>query len=294
MGCGGERSEVVPSRRAASAVVARIDAVQSRDRRPPVAVAGAFRSSPTTTQRNVSLRVTAPLRATGAVHLASPLDEAAWIDVRALDVAEAPAQVAEDALVHVDVAKDSDLVRAFSNGGFEEWRVLRHVDAPKSLRWEISAGPSITGVRVRDGYVEAYDAKGYVHVSGAPIWARDAHGASVATDTSITERDHRWVLRVDVRPERATHPVVVDPAWTAVASMPAARSAHEALLLPDKRVLVVGGNSGCCDGNTIDHVYDPTTNMWTATGARDQQAPPSSSMRRRWSSSVPRTVARAC
>jgi hypothetical protein len=58
-----------------------------------------------------------------------------------------------------------------------------------------------------------------------------------------------------------------DPArneWTATSSMTVARSSHTALLLPDGRVLTVGGvfNGG---GTTRVELYDPATGTWTKT-----------------------------
>ena len=56
--------------------------------------------------------------------------------------------------------------------------------------------------------------------------------------------------------------------WTATGSMVANRSGHAATLLPDGRVLVIGGGSG---GKTLAsaELYDPASQTWTTTGSMD-------------------------
>lgn len=56
--------------------------------------------------------------------------------------------------------------------------------------------------------------------------------------------------------------------WTATGSMTDARWAHEAVLLGDGRVLVVGGEaSGVTSCLAFCEVYDPATGAWTPTGS---------------------------
>jgi N-acetylneuraminic acid mutarotase len=57
--------------------------------------------------------------------------------------------------------------------------------------------------------------------------------------------------------------------WILTGSMLEARSGHVATLLPDGRVLVVGGSStgGMSDPLASAEVYDPTTATWSATGS---------------------------
>jgi hypothetical protein len=60
---------------------------------------------------------------------------------------------------------------------------------------------------------------------------------------------------------------VYDPAtnsWTAVGAMAQPRQGHTATLLPDGRVLVVGGGSTDLTANT--EIYDPATRTWSASG----------------------------
>lgn len=54
--------------------------------------------------------------------------------------------------------------------------------------------------------------------------------------------------------------------WTATASMGKARAGHTATLLPDGRVLVVGGSIGDDATGRSAELYDPSTASWTASG----------------------------
>jgi uncharacterized protein YjdB len=53
--------------------------------------------------------------------------------------------------------------------------------------------------------------------------------------------------------------------WTPAASMSQPRAGHSAFLLPDGRVIVVGGNAG--DFLATPEIYDPTTGSWTMAAA---------------------------
>lgn len=66
-----------------------------------------------------------------------------------------------------------------------------------------------------------------------------------------------------------TRAEVYDPAtelWTAVASMPTARSGHCAVKLADGKVIVFGGSVSTFVPNYNCYIYDPVANTWTATG----------------------------
>jgi hypothetical protein len=58
----------------------------------------------------------------------------------------------------------------------------------------------------------------------------------------------------------------VGASWTATESMPAGRIGHTATLLPNGKVLVVGGGSAGHDALTSVELYDPSIGSWTATG----------------------------
>ena len=64
--------------------------------------------------------------------------------------------------------------------------------------------------------------------------------------------------------------LLYDPAtqhWSSAGSMQIARGGHSATLLPNGKVLVVGGHSSLYSPLAIAELYDPTTNSWSFTGA---------------------------
>jgi len=65
---------------------------------------------------------------------------------------------------------------------------------------------------------------------------------------------------------RATIPLTLNPSWTLTGDLNTARNHHTATLLPNGKVLVVGGR----DGSSILHsaqLYDPATGTWSVTGS---------------------------
>ncbi len=62
---------------------------------------------------------------------------------------------------------------------------------------------------------------------------------------------------------------IYDPAsdqWTPTGPMNIARSSHKATLLPDGRVLVVGGAGDAAEPLASAELFDPATGQWTMTG----------------------------
>ena len=63
-----------------------------------------------------------------------------------------------------------------------------------------------------------------------------------------------------------------DPSWIPTGSLNTARAGHTATLLTSGKVLVVGGNSGSFNSNTLDsaELYDPVNGTWSVTGSLKQ------------------------
>jgi hypothetical protein len=67
-----------------------------------------------------------------------------------------------------------------------------------------------------------------------------------------------------------TRAEIYDPVtelWTAVTSMPTARSGHCAVKLANGKVIVFGGQVSNFNPNLNCYIYDPVANTWTATGS---------------------------
>jgi hypothetical protein len=166
--------------------------------------------------------------------------------------------------VFVNALPGTSLALKTADGSVEELRVLHDDSAPSVARWRIATGPAVASMRAREGRIELLDASGYVHLGTAPIYALDARGvrrdAALKVDGDIVEAS------IDVG--GLAYPIVLDPAWTTMATMAEARHFHASENLSGGRVLVMGGNSSAA-GMPISsaEIYDAKTNTWSATGS---------------------------
>ncbi len=132
----------------------------------------------------------------------------------------------------------------------------------------------VVGGRNASGYLagaELYD-------GAAGAWSSTGDLASARYDHTATLLPDGRVLAVGGRQAwDATHYLtsaeLYDPAanggagtWSATGSLTTARAYHTATLLPDGRVLVVGGKGNGDAPLASAEVYDPTANTWRATG----------------------------
>ena len=207
------------------------------------------------------LRATIPLRADGALRL--DVADGVWLEVTSLDAQPRVADISGSAVVFEDVAADTSLVHAMHPAGVEVLRILRSPSAPAVARYRVRHGPALASVRVREGRIEAVDAHGVVRIASAPIFAIDAR--FVRRDVHVTMRDDVVVEALD--PTGLAYPIVVDPLWTAGASLRTARIAP-AVLLPSGKVMIVGGTGGDATATSTmpfstAEIYDPTSNTWS-------------------------------
>lgn len=166
---------------------------------------------------------------------------------------------------------------------------------PTSDSW--SAGPSLgvarqrhTTTRLADGRVlvaGGQDAKSTplaaaeVFDVAARRWtptptmgtARHGHSAIRLTDRRVLVSGGMGA-RLDQEDGALTSAELYDPVtgeWTETGPMTDARTGHQAVLLADHRVLVVGGalptGGGRMNAMTYCEIYDPTTREWTPTGS---------------------------
>lgn len=206
-----------------------------------------------------TLTATAPRAASGMQRIVTAEARDFELDVTPLDVGNAAGTADGTTVTYANAALDTDLVLATTPTAFEEVRVLRSAEAPSTLRWRITGTPSVARVRVRDNRVEALDANGVVRIGSAPIFAADANG--VQLPVSVALEDDVLTVRVDA--SAATYPVVVDPAWSTVASMAYVRNIPGYAVQSDGKVLVVGGGNSS-GTTTFSEEFDPATNSWNS------------------------------
>ena len=113
-------------------------------------------------------------------------------------------------------------------------------------------------------------------ITGNMVVARTGHTATLLPDGRVlVAGGYDEAARIpDTEPTPLSSAELYDPStgrWVATASMGTARAFHEATLLPDGRVLVLGGGGeqaplfeGGPRSNTAE-TYDPRTGTWAAT-----------------------------
>jgi len=207
-----------------------------------------------------SVDVELPVHARGALRLSAPRVAGGFVEVTALDVADVTASRNDQSFEFRGAFPDGDVVMFGSELKFEEARVLR-VAGRHVARYRLRTGPAIAGVRVRERRVECVDAAGRVILGTDPVFAVDARGTRVELEPHLAGD----VLEIALDATSLTAPIVLDPAWTTVASMATPRNGAAVTLLADGKVLIAGGYDAPTALSSAE-VYDPVANTWTTVG----------------------------
>lgn len=100
--------------------------------------------------------------------------------------------------------------------------------------------------------------------------ARQGHTATALADGTVLVVGGGGEVRLAEGPAYGATAESYDPGtgrWTSVASLTMARSGHTATLLPDGRVLVVGGSAGDDSTARSAELFDPSTGRWAMTSS---------------------------
>jgi hypothetical protein len=203
------------------------------------------------------LTAEAPAQADAALHVGS-VDPGAFVELRALGDGSGAASRVDNALVHLDAAPGLHVVRVLEPSRVEELRILTDARAPSVFRSTVRLGPSISALRSTGDTLEAVDALGRVRLATDPAFAVDASGTRRAVRFEVD--GDMVVTRLDTT--GLVYPVLIDPVWTARASLNTPRAGAVIARMPSGKVLVAGGFNGS-SGLSSAEVYDPTANTWT-------------------------------
>jgi hypothetical protein len=112
---------------------------------------------------------------------------------------------------------------------------------------------------------ELYDAaSGAIRTTGTPMLQRLAHTATrLPNGKVLMAGGFEWTSGLEIAQSSAELYDPVTGVWTPTGSMDTARAWHTATLLPDGRVLIVGGRNTL--GGTLAgaELYDPATEKWS-------------------------------
>jgi hypothetical protein len=173
-----------------------------------------------------------------------------------------------------------------TKSGTEDFVTFAQKPETEAVRYRVDVS-RVAGLRLVDNVLEFLDVGGVPRLRMAAPFITDRTGTRVDAAVSVPDCDvdrdpaAPWGRTVTAAGHAACtvavtwisspvkYPAVLDPAWAATTNMMTApRSGHTATLLPNGRVLLVGGET--TTGGTTVHLksaelFDPTTNTFAAT-----------------------------
>ncbi len=231
---------------------------------PLVARATRLRAQGAELVSNGALQIAIPRSASGVVHIARDDAPSSFVDVQPLEVEDAAAVQAGSKVLYLGVTPAVDLVSVAFSDRFEELRVLHAPHGTFRARWRLRASDAIAHIRLREGRVELVEASGRVALSTDPLDAVDAAGTHRVPTATLEVNDREAIFALELDVTGLVAPIVVDPAWTAVASMSVKRKWAAAVVLSPTKVLVHGGTNEADALVSSGEIYDVANNTWTA------------------------------
>jgi WD40 repeat protein len=139
---------------------------------------------------------------------------------------------------------------------------------------DATASPTISPAPTETSVVASAGAASWA-VTGSMVTPREGHTATLLPDGKVLVAGGRNTTSGNPNGTILGSAELYDASsgsWSATGSMSAARENHTATLLPDGKVLVVGGFAVTSDnpnGTTLAtaELYDPATGIWSATGS---------------------------
>ncbi|MGZ6992767.1 MAG: kelch repeat-containing protein, partial [Ilumatobacteraceae bacterium] len=176
-------------------------------------------------------------------------------------VRETSAQIVGNAAYYRSAQAGTDVVYVATAGTFEDLRIVRHSTATVSAAYEIRTDGGIADLRVRGDRVFAFDRDGNVALSTGSIFVADARGERRTADVRLVRGDSAWRLEISASTAGMQAPIVLDPSWSAVASLDYEHIDCRVVELPSGGAVVVSGKN---TGLAKYEVYDPVANTWTS------------------------------
>ncbi|HEU0209583.1 MAG TPA: kelch repeat-containing protein, partial [Candidatus Udaeobacter sp.] len=194
------------------------------------------------------------------------------VAVRPMGATDAAAQIDDGKVTYREAYPETDSMHVVSGGRSEEFLFLQNECAPREFAYELSEVSAGTRVELVSGEVHFTGIAGHGVKIEAPSLI-EANGA-LRSDAVHWELDAarngaqrlRLVVAGGLR-----YPVLIDPTWIPTFSPDTRRDLHTATLLPNGKVLVVGGSPIGPPSFASAELFDPAANGgfggWTATGS---------------------------
>jgi len=188
-------------------------------------------------------------------------------------------EIADGIALYRGALDGADVLHRPTGEGTEDYVVFEEKPAREVLDYRLDVS-RVAGLRLVSDTLELLDDGGTPRLRVAPPYVVDSRGtrtfATLAVEGCAYDASPAppWGRRVTA-PGASTcslrvawsgvaYPVLVDPAWTATASMSTIRYDHTATLLGSGRVLVAGGSYA--SPVSAAELYDPASGTFAATG----------------------------
>ena len=204
------------------------------------------------------------------------------LDIIPIGIHDSAAELAEGHIVYRNAyGEGAHVVHRITATGTEDYIALDAPLAVSELRYEVTLGERVAGLRLVSNTLEFLDGTGTPRLRVAPPYVVDGNGtrhdATLAVEGCAVDLDARAPWNRIVTPPGASrcevkvvwgdlrYPIVIDPQWQTTSEMSISRSGHTATILENGRVLVVGGHTPAYTNSC--ELYDPITDTWAAAAS---------------------------
>lgn len=231
-------------------------------------------AAPIPTPEAAATKVTLSPRANEPAHV-EDLEHEVAMNVTLMDTFDVAAQTVDGYAVYPKAHRSgATLLERALPDGTEDYLSFETRPAKPEVSYQLALGDGVSGLRLVADTLELLDDDGAPRLRVAPPFIVGADG--VRTDATLAlegcaadvDASAPWgrpvtaagasvcTVRVQWPDESVVYPAVLDPRWTTTHAMTTTRQGHTATLLPNGKVLVVGGTSNGSTALASAEMYD--------------------------------------